>query len=236
MRKLVIAASIAFASLIAPASATIVDVTYTGLLNIGNDNNNQFGGVAAPGQAFTASFTVDTSLGTLFTQNGALQSQTLQGGTSQPLNLTSPITSASLTINGVTVAAPIGWFGSATTAIANQFSQQAHGVQFQDATTLTQFVFGSFINANDDSLPFTLTGPVDYTLSPNAGGAMTWQYNVNGVGTDIIGSVRAMSIHEHVAAVPEPATWAMMLLGFAGVGFMAYRRSRKDQGLALTAA
>jgi PEP-CTERM motif len=27
-----------------------------------------------------------------------------------------------------------------------------------------------------------------------------------------------------VAAVPEPSTWAMMLLGFAGVGFMAYRR------------
>lgn len=27
-----------------------------------------------------------------------------------------------------------------------------------------------------------------------------------------------------VAAVPEPSTWAMMVLGFAGVGFMAYRR------------
>jgi hypothetical protein len=26
------------------------------------------------------------------------------------------------------------------------------------------------------------------------------------------------------SAVPEPSTWAMMLLGFAGVGFMAYRR------------
>ena len=25
-------------------------------------------------------------------------------------------------------------------------------------------------------------------------------------------------------AVPEPSTWAMMLLGFCGVGFMAYRR------------
>jgi hypothetical protein len=25
-------------------------------------------------------------------------------------------------------------------------------------------------------------------------------------------------------AVPEPSTWAMMLLGFAGIGFMAYRR------------
>ncbi|WP_247777931.1 PEPxxWA-CTERM sorting domain-containing protein [Bradyrhizobium sp. 170] len=29
-------------------------------------------------------------------------------------------------------------------------------------------------------------------------------------------------------AVPEPATWAMMMLGFLGVGFLAYRR--KNQG------
>jgi PEP-CTERM motif len=29
------------------------------------------------------------------------------------------------------------------------------------------------------------------------------------------------------AAVPEPSTWAMMILGLAGVGFMAYRRKAK---------
>jgi hypothetical protein len=28
-------------------------------------------------------------------------------------------------------------------------------------------------------------------------------------------------------AVPEPSTWAMMILGFAGVGFMSYRRKSK---------
>jgi outer membrane lipase/esterase len=28
-------------------------------------------------------------------------------------------------------------------------------------------------------------------------------------------------------AVPEPSTWAMMLLGFAGIGFLAYRRKSK---------
>ena len=28
-------------------------------------------------------------------------------------------------------------------------------------------------------------------------------------------------------AVPEPSTWAMMILGFAGFGFMAYRRKSK---------
>jgi len=36
-----------------------------------------------------------------------------------------------------------------------------------------------------------------------------------------------------VSAVPEPSTWAMMILGFAGVGFMAYRRKIK---MALNAA
>lgn len=31
-------------------------------------------------------------------------------------------------------------------------------------------------------------------------------------------------LYGNVSAVPEPATWTMMILGFAGVGFLAYRR------------
>ena len=34
-----------------------------------------------------------------------------------------------------------------------------------------------------------------------------------------------------VAAVPEPATWAMMVLGFGGLGFLAYRRKDRTSGL-----
>ncbi len=30
-----------------------------------------------------------------------------------------------------------------------------------------------------------------------------------------------------VPGVPEPSTWAMMLLGFAGLSFVGFRRSRK---------
>ena len=33
------------------------------------------------------------------------------------------------------------------------------------------------------------------------------------------------------AAVPEPSTWAMMLLGFAGLGFAGYCRTRKGQAV-----
>ena len=36
--------------------------------------------------------------------------------------------------------------------------------------------------------------------------------------------VAAASVATPVAAVPEPSTWAMMILGFCGLSFMAYRR------------
>ena len=35
------------------------------------------------------------------------------------------------------------------------------------------------------------------------------------------------TVNAITTAVPEPSTWAMMILGFAGVGFMAYRRKSK---------
>jgi hypothetical protein len=31
-----------------------------------------------------------------------------------------------------------------------------------------------------------------------------------------------------IAGVPEPSVWAMMLVGFAGLGFAAYRRSLQN--------
>jgi hypothetical protein len=36
--------------------------------------------------------------------------------------------------------------------------------------------------------------------------------------------VAAQLVVTTVTAVPEPSTWAMMILGFAAVGYMAYRR------------
>jgi len=36
-----------------------------------------------------------------------------------------------------------------------------------------------------------------------------------------------------ITPVPEPSTWAMMLLGFAGIGFMAYRRKHSGPRIRL---
>jgi PEP-CTERM motif len=43
-------------------------------------------------------------------------------------------------------------------------------------------------------------------------------------GTDIFSLEEPVTISNIVVGTPEPSTWAMMLLGFAGMGFVAYRK------------
>ena len=49
----------------------------------------------------------------------------------------------------------------------------------------------------------------------------TWGSGANQNFTLVIGTV-----------VPEPSTWAMMALGFAGLGLLGYRKTRRDNALA----
>jgi hypothetical protein len=59
-----------------------------------------------------------------------------------------------------------------------------------------------------------------FSIDPNFVGANNYSIETSfGIGND-------------VGAVPEPSTWAMMIIGFAGVGFMAYRRKSKPASMA----
>lgn len=49
--------------------------------------------------------------------------------------------------------------------------------------------------------------------------------------TDGFSQVKQFEISGLTASVPEPSTWAMMILGFFGVGFMAYRRKQNGPTL-----
>ena len=59
-------------------------------------------------------------------------------------------------------------------------------------------------------------------------------FNSTGISAILISNSSGGIEVDHVqygaiaGAVPEPSTWAMMILGFAGVGFMAYRRQSKQ--------
>jgi hypothetical protein len=50
-------------------------------------------------------------------------------------------------------------------------------------------------------------------------------------GTDLNQTV-TLTFANGAGAIPEPSTWAMMLVGFAGLGFAGYRTSRKSAEIA----
>jgi PEP-CTERM motif len=51
---------------------------------------------------------------------------------------------------------------------------------------------------------------------------------LNGLPADQVnGFTAALEFAPATAAVPEPSTWAMMFLGFAGLGFLGYRQTTK---------
>jgi len=76
----------------------------------------------------------------------------------------------------------------------------------------------------------SLTGPIatqaqmQSVLSDITGLQIRAEYQT-GADTDGLDSV-VLSAAGAGAPVPEPSTWAMMILGLAGVSFMAYRRSQ----------
>lgn len=53
-------------------------------------------------------------------------------------------------------------------------------------------------------------------------------------GTDLLMVAQGLVVVDDppVPAVPEISTWAMMILGFAGIGFMAYRRRNQTVAVA----
>jgi probable HAF family extracellular repeat protein len=103
-------------------------------------------------------------------------------------------------------------------------------------------IVGLSIGSNNDGHGFTYIDgvytPFDHPLAGAGPNQFTAPIAINDLGQIVGLYIDANGMNHAFLAtpsVPETSTWAMMILGFAGVSFMAYRRSRKDQGLALTA-
>jgi hypothetical protein len=94
------------------------------------------------------------------------------------------------------------------------------------------FTNGIAITSGVNGAAGALSGPLDFSL----GGITTLNFVNNSLGhifaADILivatGATGAVTGPGGMSSVPEPSTWAMMILGFLGVGFVAYRR--KAQG------
>jgi hypothetical protein len=86
----------------------------------------------------------------------------------------------------------------------------------------------NYLNIPHNSLdPSGYGGPNGY-FTNNLGTSLTVNF-INPIaasgGTDIFSLEEATGLNIVVNGVPEASTWAMMLLGFAGLGFVGYRKS-----------
>lgn len=99
-----------------------------------------------------------------------------------------------------------------------------------DITVVTNFGTTTFSNK-----AISLNGNNFFTLE-SGGGEIIKSVSIlalNGGLFDDVRQERLGDVQTISGAVPEASTWAMMILGFAGVGFLAYRRRGQAQAMRL---
>jgi hypothetical protein len=198
-------AALVISSSSGPTSGNPGDITFEGLPALNPP---------APGP-FNGNFNIGT---TMFSGTGLVVNN--QGGPSQGqyafpasdnTNYMAIRANQSETIKFATLQSAFGlYWGSIDTYNTIQF--------FDHGTNVTSIIHGDQLG-----LPINANGNQN---SPNSNRYI----NFTGLVFDSVqlGSPGSNSFEfdnvSSVAAVPEPTTWAMMILGFMGVGFMAYRR------------
>jgi PEP-CTERM motif-containing protein len=222
MRRLIVALSAAMLAAVLPFSARAAVVADTDLVSPGYYNGT--GGV-------NGHFAVDT-------ENG------VEAGLRAELRTVGPITPignlyiAPAGTDGATPTAHALWNfdysvnpgptegTSATITVINLANN--HAVTIFD-NPLTRSALGDATSGNgyqnSENLNFSfLRIPLVFDAIAND----TYQIDLNVFG---VAGDKLAAVEEFVqvgSGVPEPSTWAMMILGFCGLGFMAYRR--KEQG------
>ncbi len=91
--------------------------------------------------------------------------------------------------------------------------------------TITGADLGQPVNANGGQTDYASNAYVWITALPQFDRVIAASSS-NSFEFDNVVAGSAPQIPDSVAAVPEPSTWAMLLLGFAGLGYGAFRRSR----------
>jgi hypothetical protein len=210
------------------ALGEIVDVTYAGQVTSGEDSTGVFGaqGADLTGDWLVVKYVFNTSVG--YTVGWPWQ-QIAYGGSC--CGAGSPALSATATVNGHSASIGPGTeYGEIYGFNGGPFSQQYdQDNNFTVADNVYTYNYGaSAVTSEPTSLPAQIEGPFTYNTNPldssyNNVQIYTWNANTGAVSWAWAdGTVSTLTI---MPEVPEPSTWAMMLLGFAGLGFAGYRRA-----------
>jgi PEP-CTERM motif len=214
--------------------ASSISVYYTGTWNGNYDPTGGYGGLFNPppypgptyGQfdvtPFSLTFNFDTSLA----QPGYFNTSHLGNS---PFNGSYPNfdfpSVGSASFQGV-VSKFFGNYGASDDAGGGFTSQSATSLE---QLTRYNILFGSSvqISAYSPRIPSSILTSFSITSGLTGSGEVQFSYTdlyLGGGSVDLQLTPLTLSVSSDV---PEPSTWAVMLLGFAGIGFMAYRRKSK---------
>ena len=222
-----LAAALTICAFAAPASATVMLVTYTGKVVVGGyddgagglykdtDDAALFGarGAHLGGADFTATFLYDTHLGVDSHTPVGPDDHTRVGGTSSGDGGVIPVLDATLKINGVTQHLGLGSkFGSIR--VFNGLVAQFYQPSPPNLMGFRNTIAG--VTELDQTFDTDLAGVV------SAGANSFIMSFPPGAPTILNFSVTHATAIE--SAIPEPAAWALMLLGFGGIGSVVRRR------------
>ena len=205
-------------------AAVITGLTNTGVLVSGGDVDQAWsiiGGSSVPPLTYPSAAYTDTVPGTFPTPPWLPNSSTSSWDT--PFNPVNSSTDPS---------------GSGTYDYSTSFVVSGSGL-----SSSVGYLKGQFA-ADNEVASITLNGVKIYT-GPTDGSSQysgwtsfsdigNFQSGTNTIVFDVAnyaqsaGNPSGLNVQFVASAVPEPATWAMMLLGFAGLGFMGYRRTKKN--------
>jgi PEP-CTERM motif len=134
--------------------------------------------------------------------------------------------------------------GNAITNLPSPFSVDA--TLPQNNAPFGLYNYGIMFNAGTNNPTTSLTFDLAYSgtlsastfgISSNPNNAPTFipaYFSVDVLYNQLIDPNFGATAIPTISAVPEPSTWAMMILGFFGIGFMAYRRKQTGPVLRLT--
>jgi len=233
----VLFSTIALAGFGAPASAASYLITYEGTVYDSNDMTGVFGGSGSSldGMAYTAVYTLTLPMAGVLTNDDG-RSASARGGS--VYGVPSPM-SGSLTINGVTQT--ISGYTYAYAGIENGLN---NGGTFDQLLLKTQdkgnnspsdeIHYDYFLNnvifsfKNDFIHNTDLTAPLTYDVQSNdSSGGYFYEYaDFGNIATkQVTGRFTPTRVTIAVApGVPEPASWALLIVGFGLIGQSMRRR------------
>jgi hypothetical protein len=218
--------AVAAAGLLAamPAAAVVKIAKYTGTVANGYDTTGVFGApnTDLTGYSWVATYTYDRSLGFYQFTDGVSYDYSY-GGPGYGV-VGSPVLSSTITINGVTKSLPGAWAGYVYTG-TSPFVQHYAQDYSDDGITYTSnynnnytYPAGAPASLDQNFGPVAATGSYGYTQW------YTYDYVTSTQIEAAYANMGSDAVYSVGNAVPEPASWALMIAGFGMVGGTLRRR------------